>query len=287
VQAPTGLLPSQRAQEHAAASVAARGLTPDAVAARLASAARTAGFRAGTFDPFVARLPHLLDPRARLTYEGFAAHRLDALLARSIVRSGDGWLLATYLYPRTPAEAAAVRDVVAAFGGAMTLTGVPEVNRELARRFGPEFAKGMAAGTLLVFVLILVTFRQLDLTLLSLVPTAIALVWAAGLIAAAGIALDLFSTFAVMTFVGIGVDYGIHMVHRYQHATGERVAETVAHLGPVILVAGATTLFGFGTLVASSYPPLRSLGLVSIVMVCALAVSTLLVLPALLVRRSR
>ena len=45
-----------------------------------------------------------------------------------------------------------------------------------------------------------------------------------------------------MTFVGIGVDYGIHLVHRCAHgADGDR-ADAVAHLGPVILVAALTTL---------------------------------------------
>jgi predicted RND superfamily exporter protein len=286
VQAPTGLLPSQRAQATAAAAVAAQALTPPIVSARLTRAAAEAGFKPGTFDPFVERLPRLLDARARLTWDGFVSHRLDDLLSRSVSRAGGAWTLATYVYPRTPAEIAAVRAIVSATP-AMTLTGVPEVNRELGERFGPEFAKGVSAGTLLVLVLLLATFRRVGLTLLSLVPTIVALIWAGGFLALARIDLDLFSMFAVMTFVGIGVDYGIHMVHRFQHATRETAGEVIAHLGPVILVAGATTLLGFGTLVTSSYPPLRSLGLISIVMVLTLAVSSLLVLPALLMRRVR
>ena len=139
----------------------------------------------------------------------------------------------------------------------------------------------------LVVALLFVTFRRISSTVLALVPTAVALVWAAGLLALARIDLDLFSMFAVMTFIGIGVDYGIHMVHRFQHAPASAAGEVVAQLAPVILVAGATTLLGFGTLVTSSYPPLRSLGVVSVVMVVTLAVSSLLVLPALLLRRSR
>ena len=39
----------------------------------------------------------------------------------------------------------------------------------------------------------------------------------AGVLAISGVSLDLFSMFAVMTFVGIGVDYGIHLVHRCAH----------------------------------------------------------------------
>ena len=74
-----------------------------------------------------------------------------------------------------------------------------------------------------------------------------------------------------MTFVGIGVDYGIHMVHRYQRA--RRRSQAVAELAPVILVAAAITLLGYGTLVTSSYPPLRSIGMVSAVSVATLAVA--------------
>jgi predicted RND superfamily exporter protein len=167
----------------------------------------------------------------------------------------------------------------------MTLTGMPEVNRELKARFTPEFLKGLTVGTVLVIALIIYSFRRLDLTVLAMVPTVLALIWGAGLLALARVDLDMFSVFAVMTFVGIGVDYGIHMVHRFHHAPPDKAGEVIAQLGPVILVAGAITLLGFGTLVTSSYAPLRSMGLVSSLLVVTLMISTLLVLPALLVRR--
>ena len=82
--------------------------------------------------------------------------------------------------------------------------------------------------------------------------------FAARLLGLSGVSLDLFSMFAVMTFVGIGVDYGIHLVHRCAHGDPADRVSAVAHLGPVILVAALTTLLGFGTLVTSSYPPLWS-----------------------------
>ena len=106
-------------------------------------------------------------------------------------------------------------------------------------------------------------------------------------LAISGVSLDLFSMFAVMTFVGIGVDYGIHLVHRCAHGEDDERVGAVAHLGPVILVAALTTLFGFGTLVTSSYPPLRLLGLVSTVAIVALGAASLFVLPALLLKPRR
>ena len=118
----------------------------------------------------------------------------------------------------------------------------------------------------------------------GVVPTAIGLVWAAGVLALAGAELDLFALFAVVTFVGIGVDYGIHLVQRYRER-GE-AAHAIEELAPVILVAAAITVFGYGTLVTSSYPPLRSMGMVSAVSVAALAIASVVVLPALLTKQA-
>jgi predicted RND superfamily exporter protein len=70
------------------------------------------------------------------------------------------------------------------------------------------------------------------------------------------------------------------MVHRYQHQ-GD-ATKAIAQLAPVIVVAGIITLFGYGTLITSSYPPLQSMGIVSIVSVIALVTASVLVLPALL-----
>jgi predicted RND superfamily exporter protein len=286
VHAPTSLLPSQARQNRAAIQIEdARYAKVDAVRVNLAAAAKAAGFREDSFAPFLERLPRLLDTHARLTYEGFAANGLQDVLGRTIVRDGRDYVLATYLYPGTPAEVDAVRAVAARHADQMTLTGMPEVNRELKAQFTPQFLKGLTVGTVLVLALIIYSFRRLDLTVLAMVPTVLALVWAAGLLAIARVDLDMFSVFAVMTFVGIGVDYGIHMVHRFHHAPPDRAGDVIAQLGPVILVAGGITLLGFGTLVTSSYGPLRSLGLISSVLVITLMAATLLVLPALLVRR--
>ncbi|MEO5820144.1 MAG: MMPL family transporter [Vicinamibacteraceae bacterium] len=282
--APTSLLPSARTQDAAAALVAAQGIVPARVQDGLTTAAAAAGFRPGTFDRFASTLPVLLDPRARLTYDGFMGHGLGDLLDRSIVRRDGTWTVVTYLYPGSPTAVDGVRRALAAAGGTARLSGLPAVNREMAERFTPEFVKGVSVGSLIVLVLLIAAFRRWDFTLLALVPTALALTWTAGVLAVSGVSLDLFSMFAVMTFVGIGVDYGIHLVHRCAHGQDEARTDAVAHLGPVILVAALTTVFGFGTLVTSSYPPLRLLGIVSTVAIVALGAASLFVLPALLLK---
>jgi predicted exporter len=280
LQVPSTMLPSRKSQEAALARIDAAGLSEAAVGADVRQAADALGFQPGTFDPFLGRLPGLLHPQI-ITLDEYRAHGFDDIMSRLISEAGGEWTLASYVFPGDAEALAQVREAVADVEGAR-LTGTALVNEELSDRFLPEFLKGLAIGSFIVVVMIAWTFRNWRLSLLALVPTALGLTWSAGLLALARVELDLFAIFTVVTFVGIGIDYGIHMVHRYQEHGRADVA--VADLAPVIVVAGAITLMGYGTLVTSSYPPLQSMGAVSLVSVVTLVVASVLVLPALLTR---
>jgi uncharacterized protein len=281
IDAASVLLPSDAAQERSMARVRAQAPQAHAAQAGLARAAAEAGFRQGTLDPFLQRLPRLLDPEQRLSFDGYRAHGLSDLIGRFVSREPDGWTLATYAFPANGSEVRALERIAAASSNTGRLTGLALVNRELAVRFVPQFLRGLSIGSLVVIVMIALTFRTWRLSLLATVPTVAGLIWAAGLLALVRVPLDLFALFAVVTFVGIGIDYGIHVVHRYRdHGDAEAA---VAQLAPVIVVAGLITLAGYGTLVTSSYPPLRSIGLVSVVSVLTLVAASVLLLPALLI----
>jgi predicted RND superfamily exporter protein len=283
VQPATSLLPSEAAQSRRAAAVRDSGLSPAGVNAALTRAAEEAGFRPDAFDPFRTRVPGLLSGTERITFEGYAARGLGDLLDRFVVRTSGGWLVASYAFPSGDAQVSAIARAISTTGSAATLTGLPLVNRELSDRFLPQFVRGLGIGTLIVVVIVVLAFRNWWLSLLALLPTGVGLIWAGGLLALAGLEMDLFALFAVVTLVGIGVDYGIHLVQRYRER-GD-AAQAVEELAPVILVAAAITVLGYGTLVASSYAPLRSIGIVSAVSVAALAVASVVVLPALLTKQ--
>jgi predicted RND superfamily exporter protein len=283
VDAPTRLLPSAATQATTAAEVEAARLSADAIRASLEQARIQAGFREGAFDPFDARVARLLDTTQRVTFDEYAEHGLGDLLARFIVRDERQWLMATYAFPGNEEQVTRLQAIIAEVDASQTLTGLSMVNRELERRFAPEFVKGLGIGAALVVVLIIAAFRNARLVMFALLPTVLGLVWTAGLLALGGVELDLFAVFGVVTLLGIGVDYGVHLVHRC-HERGN-VVQATEELAPVILIAAVLTILGYGTLVTSSYPPLRSIGLVSVVSVIALAAASVFVLPALLARR--
>jgi predicted exporter len=280
VQAPTQLVPSVAAQERAIRRVADAHLTPATIGTALEEARIAEGFTPDAFTPFASRVPRLLDPAERITYDAYVSHGLTDLVDRLIVHDDHRWTLATYVFPTAPDQVARIQAIVDQTDGAQTFTGLTLVNRELARSFLPQFIKGLTIGTVIVVALVVLAFRSWRLSLLALLPTVVGLIWAAGVLALARVELDLFAVFAVVTFVGIGVDYGIHLVHRYQER-GDAERAT-SELAPVILIAAAITMAGYGTLIWSSYPPLRSIGIVSAVSVVTLGIASLFVLPALL-----
>jgi len=277
---PSVVLPSTRAQDARRARLG----TLDAARAGLADAVDAAGaaedFVAGTFAPFRERLPRVLDPAQALTLADLDAHGLGDIAGRFVRRDGSDYLVATYATAADDVALAALRSSVAAQPD-LVLTGLPLVNAALAARFPRELATGLGVGAIVVLLLIWLEFRAVRPTVLALLPTICGIIWGLGALGWAGIVLDLFSVFAILMFLGIGVDYGIHLLHPTLGARGTRMSEALALVGPALLLAGATTVVGFGTLMWSAYGPLRSLGFVSVATIASALIASVVVLPAL------
>jgi predicted RND superfamily exporter protein len=276
---PPVLLPPAAEQAHAARLLAA--VDVDRVAATVRAAAVDAGFKSDSLDPFVAGLPRLLDSSQRLTLDGYRAHGLGDVVGHFVAEDRGRYYTVSYV-GGAEGQGDALEAAVARAGDSLQLTGIPIVNRELERRFLPELAKGSAIGVGSAVVVLLVGFAGWRLALWSLLPVALGLVWSAGILALAGVELDLFSVFGLLMCVGIGEDYGVHLLHRRAREQSGGMSVALTETGPAVLLGGVTTIIGFGSLAFSSYGPLHALGLVTSVTVACCLVAALLVLPALL-----
>jgi len=281
ISGPLAFLPPSSEQAAVSELIESAGLTADSVSPRFDEAVKAAGFRPGVFRAFDERLSILLDPGERITFDGLLQHGLGPVVSRFVVREDRDYMAVTYLYPETESDVSRLAGIVAAIDPSFLVTGQALVNGELRASLLPEFLKGIAIGSVAVILLIYRDFRSVRLTLLCLLPTVLGLLWSAGLLAIAGIELDLFSIFGIVMAVGIGVDYGIHILHRLLSHDG-RLAEFLPWTGAAIALAAVTTIIAFGTLAFSSYQPLARLGVVVATNITFAAFASLLVLPALL-----
>ncbi len=139
---------------------------------------------------------------------------------------------------------------------------------------------------LAVIVAVLVfDFRSVPQALLAGLPLGLGMVQAFGLLGWWGCPLNPANMIALPILLGIGVDYGVHIVHDFREQQGEyRLSPSVS---VAVVVDSLTTIVGFGSLMVADHRGLQSLGRVLVVGVgCCLLTSTLL-LPAALMLMSR
>jgi predicted RND superfamily exporter protein len=85
---------------------------------------------------------------------------------------------------------------------------------------------------------------------------------------------------ALPLIVGIGVDYGVHIVHNFLEQRGRyRITPATAI---AVAVDSITTIIGFGSLMIASHQGLQSLGRVLTLGITCCTITSLVVLPALL-----
>ena len=146
----------------------------------------------------------------------------------------------------------------------------------------------VALGILSIFFW--VTLRQPALGIVAVGPIVFVLICVLGTMALLNIPYTLVTSIITALSIGIGVDYTIHVIHRYREEFSrlrnpEKAAiQTLATTGSALLGSALTTAFGFGVLIASPLLASQQFGITAtITIVYSLIVSILVVLPAMVV----
>ena len=128
----------------------------------------------------------------------------------------------------------------------------------------------------------LIILRGIKWMVLALLPLAASFVWLFGLMEVVDWKLNFYNLVVLPTILGIGDDSGIHMVHRYLEEGRGSVRRVLRSTGEHISVSTVTTMLGFGGLLFSIHPGMRSIGEVAILGIGLSMFAALFVLPALL-----
>ena len=163
-----------------------------------------------------------------------------------------------------------------------TATGAAVMIIESARAIEGAMVRALGYAFLAIALLLLVLWRSVTDTLLALAP----LVFASLMTAAAAVLIGLPFNFAdvivLPLLLGIGVDSGVHLVHRFRHEPTPRRHVLHTSTARAVLFSAVTTLASFGTLGFSTHLGIASLGRLLALGVAIMLVANLIVLPALL-----
>ena len=146
----------------------------------------------------------------------------------------------------------------------------------------------LAALIILVLYFGLTQFRP-ALGMITIIPIAVVVIWVLGAMWALGISYNMATALITALTIGIGVDYTIHLTHRFleeeRHARRIRDAMQRAMMttGGALLASALTTALGLLVLLFSPLLPVRQLGLLTAVTIFLALVAAFAVLPPLLV----
>ncbi|MEK7283448.1 MAG: MMPL family transporter, partial [Acidobacteriota bacterium] len=110
----------------------------------------------------------------------------------------------------------------------------------------------------------------------------VGVVWMLGCMRLLGIKMNFVNAFVTTMILGVGIDYGIHIIHRISQE-GLSNFDGLMETGKAVVMAALTNVAGFGTIGLSNYPGLRSLGIVAAIGSVTCLVTALTTLPALLI----
>jgi len=139
-----------------------------------------------------------------------------------------------------------------------------------------------------IFLMFLVLFRNLKLSLIGVIPNFIAAFFILGIIGLLGIPLDMMTITIAAITIGIAVDNSIHYIYRFkeEYVQNNNYEKTVklchSTVGIAILNTSITIVFGFSILVLSNFIPTIYFGIFTGLAMLLAMTSVLTLLPSLI-----
>jgi hypothetical protein len=191
-----------------------------------------------------------------------------------------------------PAENVADRDAAERFVASVravvpNATGLPVVYEEAAATVVRSFQLAFAYSFAIVFLLLFVFLRRIGDVVLVLLPIVFASAVTAAMAVLLGIPFNFANIITLPLLVGIGVDNGIHLVHRMRTEPPEHGDPLATSTSRAVVACALTTIASFGSLAFSPHLGMASMGQVLTLGMTITLVTTLLLTPAMLRARIR
>ncbi|MCE0483130.1 MAG: MMPL family transporter [Methylacidiphilales bacterium] len=178
-------------------------------------------------------------------------------------------------------------------GVEMKLTGEPALDADQIASANTDTAKATAITLILIAGLFLFSYRALLRPLFTFLALIMAVLWSLGFALIEVGHFNILSIAVIPMVLGIGIDFGIQILGRYEEELGKHsninqaVTAALQHTGVAIITGGSTTAAAFFTLCFNDFVGLAELGVIAGMSMVFCILANLLVLPAIFILRDR
>lgn len=162
------------------------------------------------------------------------------------------------------------------------VSGKPMVWAEVLIAMKEDGALTSGAAFLVVLCLLMLFERKIGPVGIIFMPLGIGVGITVAVMAITGMKLNFFNMLALPTIIGMGVDDGVHMYHRYKELGPGSAKYIVSTTGMAAVLTTLTTSVGFASLMVADNRGLNSLGMLTVIGMVSALFTTLVILPAAL-----
>ncbi|MFC1849071.1 RND family transporter [candidate division CSSED10-310 bacterium] len=232
-----------------------------------------------------------------ISYHNYRQVGLERFLSRFITFKEDEVRLAVYLFPKEvhagsdtqdlQSFMAELKQVINELDMDADLTGTMPVTQTLKKMVIQSINRISLVAFIGVLVVLSLHFRRIRLIIGALLPMTLGMIWMLGTMPLLNLSLNFFNIAIIPIIIGIGLDDGVHILHRYREG-GQRDLSAALNLsGKAVVMTSLTTIIAFGSLAFSDYKGLAAMGYLAISGVGFSLLCTLIMLPALIIVWSR
>ena len=179
-----------------------------------------------------------------------------------------------------------IADCPKPIGIKTNITGMPSVRNYIMILLSSDLINTIAVSMIFVFIILWYLLKHPITAAISLVPVFLGVIWISGTMGYLGIKLSSMTVGLGAMLVGMGIDYGIHVTHRFFELVkrGEDFAlqDSVVSIGAALVASVATTMAGFVALMGGTMPINRDMGFLLTIGIFYAFMATMIVLPPLL-----
>jgi uncharacterized protein len=162
------------------------------------------------------------------------------------------------------------------------VTGIPTIFYILMGIIAKDGKTAASLTLLVVFLLLLWDFKNLKFTVLAMVPLVVGVIWMVGLMHLFGLQMTMMNVIGIPLILGIGIDDGVHLLHRYRVEGAGKIRTVFTSTGKAVMLTSLTTMLAFGSLLFATYRGLGSMGIALFIGVATCFLTSIIILPALL-----
>jgi hypothetical protein len=161
------------------------------------------------------------------------------------------------------------------------MTSIISLSIELSKEILREIRTATIYVLIVIFGVLLVTFRNLIQALLAVITLSVSVIWMLGLFPVTGTSINFLNVMVLPLIIGIGTAFFIHIIRRYQAEKDIRLS--LYYSGKGVFLSALTTMIGFGSLgLMASYKGIEYLGKMFFIGVFSCLVMSFFLLPALI-----